>query len=99
MDFKAKNFKYSTIKFGDFLDRIDAGEKLYLRALSSEKPAELPTKIETDYPSIAQDFQIPPELAFVTENIHSSPLRISGPVNMWLHYDASGTSSQQDLNN
>jgi tRNA wybutosine-synthesizing protein 4 len=28
-------------------------------------------------------------LKYVRDNIHSSPLRISGPVNMWLHYDVS----------
>ncbi len=82
MDFKAKNFQYTTKKFGDFLDQIDAGERLYLRSLSAEKPADLPANIATDFPSIAADFQLPQELAVVTDNIHSSPLRISGPVNM-----------------
>ena len=87
MDFQAKNFTYATETFGDFIDRIDRGEKLYLRSLSTEKPAELPTDIERDFPSISKDFQLPPELAFITENVHSRPLRISGPVIMWLHYD------------
>jgi len=79
MDFKAKNFSYKTKKFGE------SGQRLYLRSLSSDSPAELPTNLATDFESIAADFQLPPELAFVTENTHSSPLRISGPVNMWLH--------------
>ncbi len=92
MDFKAKNFKYSTVRFGDFLDRVVAGERLYLRALSAEKPSELPANIAKDYPSIAPDFQLPKELAFVSEHTHSSPLRISGPVTMWLHYDVSASS-------
>jgi tRNA wybutosine-synthesizing protein 4 len=87
MDFNLKNFSYVTKSFGGFIDAIDAGEKLYLRTLSSEKPAELPTDLERDFPTIAADFQIPMELGAVKENTHSSPLRISGPVNMWLHYD------------
>lgn len=87
MDFKAKNFSYTSKKFGDFLNNINSGERLYLRSLSSENPVELPTNFATDFPSIASDFRLPPELVFITENSHSSPLRISGPVNMWLHYD------------
>ena len=87
MDFKSKNFSYTPKKFGGFLDQIEAGETLYLRSLSADKPADLPTNIATDFPSIAADFQLPPELVAVTDNMHSSPLRISGPVNMWLHYD------------
>jgi len=43
--------------------------------------------MKKDFPSISDDFQLPPQLAFIRENEHSSPLRISGPVNMWLHYD------------
>lgn len=89
MNFSSKNFTYVTKKFGDFLDEIEKGSKLYLRSLSAEKASELPADIVKDYPSISADFQLPPELASVTQNAHSSPLRISGPVNMWLHYDVS----------
>lgn len=87
MDFQAKNFSYITKTFGDFIDQVSNGEKLYLRSLSSSKPSELPADITRDFTSIAGDFRLPPELRLVTENIHSSPLRISGPVIMWLHYD------------
>lgn len=89
MDFQAKNFTYTTKTFGDFIDQVDRGERLYLRSLSAEKPAELSADIARDFPSISKDFQLPPELALVTENAHSCPLRISGPVIMWLHYDVS----------
>ena len=89
MNFKSKNFVYATKSFGDFIDQADNGGRLYLRSLSSDKPAELPADIARDYPSIAGDFRLPPELALVTENTHSCPLRISGPVIMWLHYDVS----------
>jgi hypothetical protein len=92
MNFQSKNFAYSTKTFGDFLDQVDRGGRLYLRSLSSEKPAELPADITRDFPSLAEDFRLPPELALVTENAHSCPLRISGPVIMWLHYDVSSCS-------
>lgn len=42
-----------------------------------------------DFPTLAPDFVLPPELSLVEENIFSSVLRVSGPVNMWLHYDVS----------
>ena len=89
MDFQAKNFSYVTKTFGDFIDQASNGEKLYLRSLSSDKPSELPADITRDFPSISGDFRLPPELRLVVENAHSSPLRISGPVIMWLHYDVS----------
>ncbi|KAG4439789.1 hypothetical protein IFR05_004720 [Cadophora sp. M221] len=87
MDFKSKNFTYTTKGFGDFLDRIQDGQKLYLRSLSAENPSGQPADIMQDFPTLSADFQLPKELAVVSENTHSSPLRISGPVNMWLHYD------------
>jgi tRNA wybutosine-synthesizing protein 4 len=89
MDFRVKNYSYVTKTFGEFIDQADSGEKLYLRSLSSDKPSELPADISKDFPSIAADLQLPPELRLVVENAHSSPLRISGPVIMWLHYDVS----------
>jgi tRNA wybutosine-synthesizing protein 4 len=89
MNFSTKNFSYVTKSFGEFLDQIDHGRKLYLRSLSSERPSELPADISRDFPSIAADFQVPVELSAAMENTHSSPLRISGPVTMWLHYDVS----------
>src|SRR6266487_5884534 len=87
MDFQSKNFTYRTKTFGEFVDAVEQGEKLYLRSLSAKKPSSEPSELSKDFPEIANDFQIPPELAFVKENAHSSPLRISGPVTMWLHYD------------
>lgn len=87
MDFRSKNFAYVTKAFGQFMDQVDSGMRLYLRSLSTAKPSELPADFASDFPSVAKDFRLPPELAFVSENAHSSPLRISGPVIMWLHYD------------
>ena len=90
MNFLDKNFNYEKRTFGDFLDATSQGEKSYLRALSSSKPADRATRLVQDFPTTAQDFKLPPELAFVARNEHSSPLRVSGPVAMWLHYDVSG---------
>ncbi|KAK5107584.1 hypothetical protein LTR62_000978 [Meristemomyces frigidus] len=87
MDFRNKNFQYVTQTFGSFLDNCASGAKLYLRSLSKESPSDQPTNLADDYPEIAADFELPGELVYVVENLHSSPLRISGPVSMWLHYD------------
>ncbi|KAI1433080.1 leucine carboxyl methyltransferase [Xylaria sp. CBS 124048] len=87
MDFNAKNFSYTTKDFGSFMVDVEKGGKQYLRALSEEQPSNLPANIKADFPSIASDFQLPVELSFVDRNEFSSVLRISGRVNMWLHYD------------
>ncbi|KAK1966981.1 leucine carboxyl methyltransferase [Colletotrichum sublineola] len=87
MDFNAKNFRYVTKDFGEFIRQVQDGKRLYLRALSRDEPSSLPTQLADDYPSLAKDFALPPQLGFVDKNLFSSVLRISGPVNMWLHYD------------
>ena len=92
MDFNNKNFQYVTKEFGPFLEQVEAGGMLYLRALSTDKPTESPASLGDDYPEISSDFVLPASLDFVTHNLFSSVLRISGPVNMWLHYDVSPTT-------
>jgi tRNA wybutosine-synthesizing protein 4 len=87
MNFQSKNFSYTTKPFGLFLEEIEKGGRQYLRSISAEQPSKLPADIAADFPSLKNDFQLPDELALVTDNFHSSPLRISGPVTMWLHYD------------
>ena len=87
MTFKDKNFQYVKRTTADFLDGIAQGSKAYLRAVSSSQPNKLPTKLEDDFPTIAADFKIPEIFDKVKVNCHSSPLRISGPVSLWLHYD------------
>lgn len=91
MDFNSKNFRYVTEEFGKVMSRAEAGDRLYLRALSSDKPTEKPANIDEDFPALAKDFKLPLELAFVKQNLFSSVLRVSGRVNMWLHYDVSYT--------
>ena len=87
MNFQMKNFSYRTKRFGDFVDQITAGSLHYLRSLATERPSEKAANLTVDFPELALDFKLPPQLDIVTRNAHSSPLRISGPVTMWLHYD------------
>ena len=89
MDFNAKNFRYVTKSFESFAEEVKLGGRLYLRALASDEPAGKPAELGKDFPALGADFILPPELAFVAENSFSSVLRISGPVDMWLHYDVS----------
>ncbi|TLD34233.1 hypothetical protein PspLS_00787 [Pyricularia sp. CBS 133598] len=87
MDFNSKNFRYVNKKFGEFVQEIARGQKLYLRALSNDEPTARAANLQDDFSELAKDFVLPSELAVVRENLFSSVLRMSGPVNMWLHYD------------
>lgn len=92
MDFNSKNFSYVTCPFGSVVDKMRRGERLYLRSLSQTKPSESPALLEEDYPEIAGDFSLPPQLRLVRERQFSSVLRMAGRVNMWLHYDVCALS-------
>ena len=87
MDFQLKNFKYAKKRFGDFADEITRGSPQYLRSLSSENSAGKPADISVDFPELASSFELPPQLEVAKSQMHSSVLRVSGPVTMWLHYD------------
>src|SRR5512142_374106 len=89
MDFRTKNFQYVTKSFGDFMGEAAAGANVYLRATSVDQPSERPARLEDDFPSLAPDFVLPPELGPVSDGatFFSSVLRIQGRANMWLHYD------------
>ncbi|KAJ4352640.1 tRNA methyltransferase ppm2 [Ascochyta clinopodiicola] len=89
MTFGTKNFTYEKRSVSSFFSNISSGAPSYLRAISSTQPNKLPTRLEDDFPAIAADFHIPEICRQVIneETYHSSPLRISGPVSLWLHYD------------
>ena len=87
LDFQAKNFKYVTKPFKEFANEISHGFPQYLRSLSSENPAGKPANIATDFPELASSFELPPQLDLIKPKMHSSVLRISGRVTVWLHYD------------
>lgn len=89
MDFNSKNFRYVNQSFERFVRDAQAHHKVYLRALSAKNPSDKAADFAKDFPTLARDFELPPELGTVSENLFSSVLRISGPVNMWLHYDVS----------
>lgn len=87
LDFQKKNFRYVTKTFGEFSKQIKQGSRQYLRSLAAEKPSVRPADLGDDFPDLKPDFELPHELETVKMNAHSSSLRISGPVIMWLHYD------------
>ena len=62
-------------------------EKYYLRAVSEDNPRQRPVQLETDFPAIAEDFQLP-ERFLEREKVFSSVLRVSsGGIRVWTHYD------------
>ena len=71
------------------MDEVYSGARKYLRTTSAEQPSKLPANIASDFPNLSKDFGLPEQFAMVNDNAHSSPLRISGPVTLWLHYDVS----------
>lgn len=88
MNFLRKDFTYKTLPFHQFLqDLTDDSTHLYLRSLALENPSSTATDLKTDWPEIAPDFRIPIQLKDIEKMLHSSPLRISNNVSMWLHYD------------
>ncbi|KAF4490376.1 Leucine carboxyl methyltransferase 2 [Fusarium agapanthi] len=87
MDFNSKNFRYVTEPFSAFMAKAARGEAVYLRALSETKPTESPANLQDDFPTLADDFQLPEELSLIKDRMFSSVLRISGRAKMWLHYD------------
>ncbi|GJN78048.1 tRNA methyltransferase ppm2 [Purpureocillium lilacinum] len=87
MDFNSKNFEYVSDSFGKIINKMQSGARMYLRSLSRDKPSGVPAILENDFPRLAKDFCLPPELGHIRKNLFSSVLRVSGRVNMWLHYD------------
>ena len=95
MSFQRKDsFNYTTLPFHTFLDILtssatspDIKPHMYLRSISSSSPHSKPAMLGSDWPEVAADFQLPPSLSLVNDNLHSSPLRISTSLSMWLHYD------------
>jgi len=94
MSFTTKNFTYEKTTYGTFIDAISSAPSsasqpgLYLRSISATSPTKQPANLAMDFPGLASDFNLPPELKFVQDNLHSSPLRISSAnVGMWLHFD------------
>ena len=82
MDFNAKNFRYTSMAFGDFAREVQNGARFYLRALSADAPADQAANLAHDFPSLAADFRLPEALKMCLDNMHSSVLRVSGQVSL-----------------
>ncbi|KIX08354.1 uncharacterized protein Z518_03010 [Rhinocladiella mackenziei CBS 650.93] len=89
MNFQRKDFVYTAMPFHEFINQLENNQDahMYLRSISSTNPTQLPANFNTDWPELSSDFQLPTPLRFIKQTQHSSPLRISANVNMWLHYD------------
>lgn len=97
MNFQRKDsFNYNTLPFHLYLDLLSASSRLptdevhphmYMQAISAESPNSEAANLHTDWPELANDFQLPEHFNLMAQNLHSSPLRISMNVSMWLHYD------------
>ncbi|RMZ88369.1 hypothetical protein DV736_g4403, partial [Chaetothyriales sp. CBS 134916] len=90
---RRSTFSYNTLPFHTFLALITSTSRdlqvsphMYLRSISSS-PRTTVSKLSTDWPELAPDFVLPPQLDYISARLHSSPLRISTNVSMWLHYD------------
>jgi len=98
MNFLSKNFKYTTQSFAEFIDSVFnlSTERVYLRAVS-EDAKNKPANLREDFPSLAQDFEVPPILwgdgGIREDKVFSTVLRVgSVGTSMWLHYDVSPLS-------
>ncbi|ETI21564.1 hypothetical protein G647_07911 [Cladophialophora carrionii CBS 160.54] len=89
MNFQRKDFTYEATSFHEFINKLqsDPSAHMYLRSISSSNPTTTPADFTSDWPEISGDFHLPSSLSFIKDHQHSSPLRISSNVNMWLHYD------------
>ena len=86
MLFESKNFVIKKNTFSELIDAIASGEKRYLRSVSSHdryKPADF----VSDFEALASDFALTDRLHIPASQVHSKVFRVSGPINMWLHYD------------
>jgi tRNA wybutosine-synthesizing protein 4 len=87
MLFESKNFVIQKEGFAEFIDSVARGDKKYLRAVSL-RDKHKPANFYADFEALATDFSLPKHLRINDDAVHSSVFRISGPINMWLHYDA-----------
>lgn len=96
MDFLNKNFLYKTLTLEEIIRRassennehyfIQPNEYYYLRSLSSERRGREVADLRAQFPSIADDINIPD--FFEEKKWFSSVLRVSSKhVQLWTHYD------------
>ena len=88
MVFASKNFSIKHRTCEEFIKAAVQGQPTYLRSIGA-KDRRAPANFHDDFPSLAADFHLPRSFPMHELIVHSSVLRISGQVNMWLHYDVS----------
>lgn len=89
LNFMNKNFKYSTCKFQEFVNKLqDPSRCVYYRSANVDPRAKKPARIEDDLRPLKDDLEPP---CFVPSNeslYYSSVLRIaSSNVQIWTHFD------------
>jgi tRNA wybutosine-synthesizing protein 4 len=90
LQFSTKNFVYQTVPFSQFRAHLEQNDHVYLRSLAARSPFRKAADFWTDFPGLAVDFTLPAQLSTICDlpaNLHSSVLRVSGNVAIWLHYD------------
>jgi len=91
MDFKAKNFSYSTTGFHHLIDSISCegggGERYYLRSTAAND-VRSPVNFKKDFPELSSDFRLGQCGLYDEETLFSSVFRASSAgVRVWTHYD------------
>lgn len=89
MNFQRKDFSYETVSFETCINHLtDPKSHIYLRSLSNTSATTKPANFFEDYPELAPDFHFPSVMSeLLSQTVHSSPLRVSNNVTMFLHYD------------
>ena len=92
MDFRTKNFQYQSLPMADLIQHIfqprdDHKFAYYLRWVGDDR-GQTKANFHLDFPSLAQDFRLPPDIFFPEERFFSSVLRLSSDkIRVWTHYD------------
>lgn len=92
LEFLARNFKYRTCQFSEFVELLKdpSSKAYYYRSISKDVRKKKPARIEEDLPFLETAFRPPEYIPFGKENPHyfSSVMRIaSSNVQIWTHFD------------
>lgn len=90
LDFLCKNFKYSSCRFKEFVNKLqDHSSNVYFRSANRNPRAKTPARIEDDLPNLRNDLTPPDYIPFGdSELYYSSALRIaSSSIQIWTHFD------------
>lgn len=91
LDFLGKNFKYTSCKFEEFVDKLKNPLcHVYYRSANSNPRTKKPARIEDDLPNLKNDLTPPEYIPFKNSDLYySSALRIaSSEIQIWTHFDS-----------